>query len=232
MSSPLLDIIHIDSPIPPRRHPNLCLLRIYTRLSIIREKRCRYRWSRTREFSRKRRGRCAYLFRRGFQISGLSQSVRSEVILLKWANSLQSVDYHSFLKSPPLPIGQHIHPLHEMPNPAPAPTVPDELEMPHQLGSALQDPTLDPDYYHRNSKAIPSTRTEMPSRSVAHPRTVTHGHGDNSENDSHPNRRKHGKHRHHHRRSHSHDRTSEHQSVITAYRKIEPVSGPADRVGE
>lgn len=136
--------------------------------------------------------------------------------------------------------GHHTHPIHEMPNPAPAPTVPDDVGIPNQL-RAQQDLTADPDYYHRNSKAIPSTRTEVPSQSAA-PRTTTmtgrsaghpmaHHHHEHSDEDSHPNRRKHGKHRHRHR-SHSRDRASDHQSVVTAYREIEPISGAADRVGQ
>jgi hypothetical protein len=123
--------------------------------------------------------------------------------------------------------------IHEVPNPAPVPVVvgPDL-----QVGQAVQEPMLDPDYYHRNSKAVPPKIVE------SHARLGKDQHGaDDSEDDSHINRRRgrdrHRDHRHHHHhrgRSNSHHRSHsvDAQSALTAYRKIEPISAPADRVGQ
>jgi hypothetical protein len=143
-----------------------------------------------------------------------------------------TVDYHSFLPDSGHGMTQRPQ-IHEVPNPAPVPVVvgPDL-----QVGQAVQEPMLDPDYYHRNSKAVPSKTIVESNNRSGRDRNVP----DDSEEDSHINRRRgrdrHRDHRHHHHhrgrsnslhRSHSVDV----QSALTAYRKIEPISAPADRIG-
>jgi hypothetical protein len=148
------------------------------------------------------------------------------------------------------PSHHHVHPLHEISNPAPAPTT-QVFTAEHDIvqplpGSLLRDTTpRDPDYYIRNlsnggTRRIGTnehiTTTLAPSRNhepLDH-RTSRY----NTTHEERKSSRPRPHHRHHHRRLHHRDdslddrHSSSSRSEVTAYRKVEAPAAPADKNGQ
>ncbi|KAJ9111272.1 hypothetical protein QFC22_006572 [Naganishia vaughanmartiniae] len=144
-----------------------------------------------------------------------------------------------------------MYPLHEIPNPAPAPAETQHTaEQSIQLFPAnLRDLVVDdPDYYHRNSSndggkragtnervvgsaPSPSWNHESPQQGHRISKHTTH---ERKSSSSRPHHRR----DHHHRRKSQHrddespDRHSSSRSELTAYKKVDTPAAPADKNGQ